>query len=174
MSQVTGCMIWNKNLNIGLLLLQDFMINQRRTESGADSWMRLGWIVILWTSPQSLLKGHAVGTPGAHGWASWTHTWRVKVTTNYMDLCLQGQSSWSCLFPRKSLCTRRGVETVILYSQAFAILCLHSKCGSDYLPFWILLLLDGRNCWLSSPAITSGFTATKSKIYIQKEILCSK
>lgn len=41
-------MIWNKNLNIvGLLLLQDFMINQRRAESGADSQLRLGWIVIL-------------------------------------------------------------------------------------------------------------------------------
>ena len=40
-------MIWNKNLNIRLLLLQDFMINQRRAESGADSRLRLGWVVIL-------------------------------------------------------------------------------------------------------------------------------
>ena len=85
-------MIWNKNLNIGLLLLQDFMINQRGAESGADSRLRLGWIVILGTSPQSLLKGHAVGAPGARGWASWMHTRRVKVTTN-LGIYVASQSS---------------------------------------------------------------------------------
>ena len=171
MSQVTGCMIWNKNLNISLLLLQDFMINQRRAESGADSWLRLGWIVILWTSPQSAKRSCSeysrctwMGKLDAH--------LKSKGYNELMDLCLRGQSSWSCSFPSKLLWPRRGVETVILH-RPFAILCLQSKCSCDYLAFRILLLLGGRNCWLSSPTITSGFTATKFKIYIQREILCS-
>ena len=82
MSWVTGCVIWNKNLNTGVLLLQDFTVSPKRAELGAESWLRPGCIVILWTSSQSLLKGHAVDIPGAHGWASWMHAWRIMVTTN--------------------------------------------------------------------------------------------